>query len=81
MGEEFEVESPRLDSKESSGQDTVRKLLLRRGSLSWAHHGRLLSYPVAVGLEPKNVMVLFSLLHLSCIAFLTTELIFYGKHY
>lgn len=47
MGEEFEVESPRLDSKESSGQDTVRKLLLRRGSLSWAHHGRLLSYPVS----------------------------------
>ena len=41
MGEESEVETLCVDSKESSGQDTVCKLLLRRGSLSWAHHGRL----------------------------------------
>lgn len=76
MGEEFEVETPHLDSKESSEQDTVCKLLLRRGSLSWVYHGRLHSCPAAVGLEPRNVMVFFSLLHLSCIVFLTTELTF-----
>lgn len=50
VGEEFDVEIPCMDSKESSGQDTVPD----RGSSGWAHFGSPHSLPVVVSLDPKD---------------------------
>lgn len=41
VGEEFGVETPCLDSKESSGQDTVLRVLPEGGSSGWAQLGSL----------------------------------------